>query len=278
MSFKVAMAQIAPRLADVRGNVERHLRWIEEAREKQVDILLFPELGLSGRALGDRAVDVALTLDSAEFADVRRASKELAIGVGLVERGRDRVFRDAYVWLDGGTIVGLHRKVHLESTAAGHEARFLSPGRSFRAFDTRRGRIGLLVGADARHVAAAGLLALQGIDALVAPLAVEERPHAEPSPEGDLDVWPRALAGLLRCHVYAVNRVGAEEGRLFAGRSRACGPDGSVLAEGDAETEGLILTTLDHDASRRARLEESGPRDEARDVLLRELRRVLRES
>ena len=113
MSFLVGMAQMSPKLADVRGNVERHLRIVETAREKHVDILLFPELSLTGRALGDRAVDCALTLDSPEFADLRRSSKELGIGVGLVERASDRVFRNAYLYLDGGTVLGLRPGLQL---------------------------------------------------------------------------------------------------------------------------------------------------------------------
>jgi NAD+ synthase (glutamine-hydrolysing) len=176
MSFLVAMAQMSPRLGDVRGNVERHLQIIEEARAKRADVLLFPELSLTGVALGDRAVDVSLTLDSPEFADVRRASKELAIGIGLIERTTDRLLRNSYLWLDGGTVLQLHRKVHLGETAAGHEASVLAPGRRFRAIDTRRGRVGILTGADARHLTAASVLALDGLDVLVAPLALPARP------------------------------------------------------------------------------------------------------
>jgi predicted amidohydrolase len=277
MSFLVAMAQIAPRLADIRGNVERHLELIEEARSRQVDILLFPELSLTGRALGDRAADCALTLDSSEFADIRRASKELAIGIGLVERARDRVFRNSYLWLDGGTILQLHRKIHLEDTAAGHEARVLSAGRRVRAFDTRRGRFGMLTGADARHLAAAAVLSLDVVDALFVPLALEARPGADPTPETDLDVWSRAYAMLMRTHVFAVNRVGEEEGRVFAGSSRACAPTGGRLAEAPADEEGLTVAELDHEALRRARLVASGPRDLARDVVLREMRRLSRD-
>jgi predicted amidohydrolase len=277
MSFLVAMAQMSPRLGDVRGNVERHLQIIEEARAKRADVLLFPELSLTGVALGDRAVDVSLTLDSPEFADVRRASKELAIGIGLIERTTDRLLRNSYLWLDGGTVLQLHRKVHLGETAAGHEASVLAPGRRFRAIDTRRGRVGILTGADARHLTAASVLALDGLDVLVAPLALPARPLEEPPPEAGPSVWGPAYASLLRCYVFVVNRVGVEEGVCFAGASRAYGPTGDLLAEGGDEGDELIVTTLDHEHLRRARVGETGPRDEARDVVLREMRRLARE-
>jgi predicted amidohydrolase len=137
--------------------------------------------------------------------------------------------------------------------------------------------MGVLTGADARHLAAAAVLGLDGIDALVLPLALEARPLADPPPESELAVWPGVLASLLRCHVFAVDRIGSEDGRVFAGGSRAFGPTGALLVEGDDETEGLFFCRLDHDATRRARLTGTGPRDEARDVVLRELRRALRE-
>jgi predicted amidohydrolase len=278
MSFLVALAQMAPRLADVRGNVERHLQLIEEARDRHVNILLFPELSLAGWALGEASVDVALTLDSSAFADIRRASKELAIGVGLIERASDRVLRNSYLFLDGGTVIHPHRKIHLEDTPAGHEASSLAPGRRIRAFDSRRGRFGILTGADARHVPAAAVLALDSVDALIVPMAVTSRPNADPAVPESLAGWPRALATLMQCHVFVVNRVGTEEGRLFAGSSCAFGPDGSVLAEAGPEEDGLVLCHLDHEATRRVRSAGTGPRDEARDVVLREMGRLIRES
>ncbi len=278
MSFVVALAQMAPRFADVRGNVDRHLEIIEEASNKHADILLFPELSLTGRALGDLAVDVALTLDSTLFADIRRSSKQMAIGIGLIERASDRVLRNSYLYLDGGTIISLHRKLHLEPTPAGHESELLSRGRRLRSFDTRRGRFGILTGADGRHVASAGVLALDGMDALILPQAIPARPNAEPTPAEELELWPRTLAMLTRSYVFAINRTGVEEGWAYPGGTRGYGPTGKLLAEAEDDQDALVICSLDHENIRRARVNVTGPRDEARDVVFREMKRVARDS
>jgi len=273
-SFRIALAQIAPRLGDIRGNVESHLKLVDEARGAGVDVLLFPELSLVGNALGDLADDLALDLDASEFGEIRRASREIAIGIGLIERGLDRASRNAYLYLEGGTVRHVQRKVHLATDDRRGEARVLAAGDRIAAFETRRGRFGILIGDDARHLPAAAILALERVDAIVAPTSVVDRPAAMRSPADAFVATTGALAELSRCHLFAVNRTGSEEGEIYAGRSRIVGPDGTILGAADGAEEGLVHGELDYELLRSARRSAPGPRDLRRDVILAQMRRI----
>jgi len=272
--FRIALAQISPRLGDLRGNVEAHLKRIEEARDAQVDVLLFPELSLVGNALGDLADDLALDLDASEFADIRRASRELAIGIGLIERGLDRSSRNAYLFLEGGTVRHVQRKVHLATDDRRGEARVLAAGERIAAFDSRKGRFGILIGDDASQLPAAAVLSLDRVDAIIAPTSVVERPAAARSPADAHQATTGALAEMTRSFLFAVNRTGSEEGEMYAGRSRIVGPDGMILAASEGTEEGLVLGEFDHESIRRARRSAPGPRDLRQDVILSEMRRI----
>ena len=58
--MKVALAQVSPRLGDVKANVELHLDVLEKARRENADLVVFPELGLTGYTLKDLVEEVAL--------------------------------------------------------------------------------------------------------------------------------------------------------------------------------------------------------------------------
>src|SRR5580692_10256113 len=87
----VGLAQIDCRLGDVKANVERHLLWIERARRQQVDLLVFPELSLTGYRLLHLTPRVALAADAAALERLATAAGPMAVLVGFVEEDRSGV-------------------------------------------------------------------------------------------------------------------------------------------------------------------------------------------
>src|ERR687885_2191706 len=86
-TFRVGLAQFAPKLGDVQPNLEKHFEFIERAREQKVDLLIFPELGLTGYYLKDLVPVVAArpVADDPIFGRLLDASRELDLIVGFVE-------------------------------------------------------------------------------------------------------------------------------------------------------------------------------------------------
>src|SRR3990170_2194107 len=169
MKMKLALAQINTHLGDVEANLEEHLRLVEAAREQQVDLLLFPELSLTGYVLQDLATTVALqpNLDDPHFRRLLQASQDLDLVVGFVEEDRRHRFFIAAAYLSQGEALHVHHKVYLPTYGLFDEGRFFAWGDSIRAFDTRFGRVGMLICEDFWHASPPYLLWLDGADLML---------------------------------------------------------------------------------------------------------------
>ena len=143
----LAMAQINTKLGDVKFNLDKHLAMAEEARLRDSDLLIFPELSLTGYVLQDIASTVAIhpTADDPSFKRLLNASKHIDMVVGFVEvDARYRYFISA-AYLSEGKVIHIHRKVYLPTYGIFDEKRYFAAGDHFKAFNTRFGRMGLLI-------------------------------------------------------------------------------------------------------------------------------------
>lgn len=281
MQFKLGLAQIAPRLGDMPANLRQHLDLIAQARQTGVDLLVFPELSLSGYYLRDLVADVALPADPAHpiLAPLLEASRSLDLVVGLPEvDARFRYYISA-AYLSGGRILHVHRKVYLPTYRLFDDARFFGPGDTFRAFDTRFGRMGLLICEDAWHLSAPFLLWRDGAEYLVDISAspgygVTARGGRGLASKGTVDAFLQTYAELLTVFVVYVNRVGVEDGIAFGGGSAVVGPEGECLATCPELEPGFAIAGVDSERLRRARLRLPILRDERLDLVEREMSRL----
>ncbi len=279
--MKAALAQIAPRLADVPANLALHAETVHRAAAAGAGLVVFPELSLSGYLLMEAAPEVAITLDGPEMTRLRELSREAALAVGFVEEAPGGRFFNSAAFLDGGELLHVHRKVYLPSHGLFDETRHFAAGDRVRCFDTRFGRVGLLVCRDFWHLGPAYLLGCQDVDVMCV-LSASPGRGAESGGGRFESVTSVALLGdtyarSFGCHVLHTNRAGVEEGVTFAGGSEAYGPSGERLARGADEDPDLVLVDVDADARRAARLRMPFLKEERPHLILRELQRVLAE-
>ena len=91
--MKIALAQISPHLGDVRKNFDLHLQYIEKAKNKNVDLLIFPELSLTGYTLKDLVEDVALSpYTNPLFKKLKAESRKVSLVFGFVEEKEKGLF------------------------------------------------------------------------------------------------------------------------------------------------------------------------------------------
>jgi len=281
MKFNVGLGQIAPTLGDVACNLRAHLEMAAEAVARGVDLLIFPELSLTGYQLGDRAFDVAIRAEAADptFAALLDASRQLDLVVSFVEVDERQRYYIAAVYLSGGRLVHRHRKIYLPTYGAFDEAHTFAHGDRARAFDTRFGRVGLLVCEDFWHAGLPYLLWQDGADILLLLSASAEHGLGESVSTSDkVLAINRAYALLFTDFVIHVNRVGREAVGDFWGGSTVYGPDATLLAEGPRHETALVVASLDTDALRPARRLLPLLRDERADLMRRELERMAREA
>lgn len=280
MQLNIGLAQMYPKLGDVACNLQTHLETIERARSQNVDLLVFPELGLCGYQVQDLVPEVALRAERNDprFAQLLDASRQLDLVIGFVhqdERGR---FFIADAYLSQGEVVHLHHKLYLPTYAMFDEGRYFAAGESVRAFNTRFGRMGMLICEDFWHVSPAYLLWMDGADVMI---------FNSSSPGRGLDTGARlagsrwvelvnqAYGSFFTCYIVHCNRVGYEDGKVFWGGSSVVDPDGEFMTHGLYYDEALITQTIDLNQLHRTRARLPLLRDERPELMQREMMRIL---
>ena len=138
-SVRVALAQIAPALGQLDANLARHHELLADARAKGADLVVFPELGLTGYQLQDLASEVAMRLDDPRLADLAAATRDLSAVVSFVEESADHRLFIAAALLEDGEVCHVHRKVFLPTYGLFDERRFFAHGDMLRAVPSRLG-------------------------------------------------------------------------------------------------------------------------------------------
>jgi len=280
MILNLALAQINTRLGRVEDNLEKHLVYIKEAQSNGVDLLVFPELSLTGYVLQDLVPVVAHRpqADDPVFHALLEASRKIDLVVGFVEEDRRNRFFIASAYLSRGEVVHVHHKVYLPTYGLFDEGRFFALGDEVRAFDTRFGRAGMLICEDFWHASPPYLLWLDGADLFLFSSASPGRGLNE-GPQLESARWVdhinRAYASVYTSFVAHTNRVGFEDGLNFWGGAAVYDPNGDVLAHGPFHTEALTQVALDLNQLHRTRSRLPLLRDERTALVLREMQRIL---
>lgn len=126
--LKVAVAQIAPELGDVTQNAIKHIEYINQAKQQGVDVLLFPELSLTGYSLFTRVPQVALPRVNEIFERLSKVAPEMVIGVGFVEQAAPGEFYNAQALLTQGMAIHVHRKLNLPTYGGLEEGKWYGQG------------------------------------------------------------------------------------------------------------------------------------------------------
>jgi predicted amidohydrolase len=280
MKLTLALAQINTRLGDVEANLEKHLRLADEARRSGADLLVFPELSLTGYVLQDLVSTVALRPgpDDPIFRRLLDASQEIDLVVGFVDEDMRSRFYIAAAYLSRGEVVYVHHKLYLPTYGLFDEGRFFAWGDSIRAFDTRFGRFGILICEDFWHASPPYLLWLDGADLLLFASASPGRGLRD-EPQLESARWVehlnRAYASLFTIFVAHANRVGYEDGLNFWGGATVFDPNGELLVKGPYHEEALTLAEIDLNQLHRTRARLPLLRDERTSLVQRELARIL---
>ena len=280
MKLNLALAQIATKLGDVESNLEKHLDYIKQAKKQKADLLVFPELSLTGYVLQDLVATVAHrpTEDDPIFKHLLKASQDLDLVIGFVDEDSRHRFYIASTYLSGGRVLHVHHKVYLPTYGLFDEGRFFAWGDSVRAFDTRFGRAGLLICEDFWHASPPYLLWLDGADLMLFSSAspgrgLKDREKLESARW--VERVSKAYASMFTTFIAHANRVGFEDGLNFWGGTTIHDPNGELLVQGPYFEEALTCAEIDLNQLRRTRTRLPLLRDERTNLTRNELDRIL---
>ncbi|MFI5253912.1 MAG: nitrilase-related carbon-nitrogen hydrolase [Candidatus Limnocylindrales bacterium] len=281
--LRIALAQLAPRLGQLEANLERHSQVLAEARAGGADLVVFPELGLTGYLLQDLAAEVAMGRDDGRLASLAAQTAGMSAVVSFVEESTDHRLFIAAALLEDGALAHVHRKLFLPTYGLFDERRFFAAGSVLRSVPSRLGvEVGLAVCEDFWHLATPQLLALDGAQLLidVASSPGRDMTALDGSGLGTAGSWQtlmRAYAQLTTSYVVFVNRVGVEETVTFWGGSEVIGPAGDTRFRAPFYDEGLYFVDVDLADLRRERVAMPLLRDERPELVLRQFERIARE-
>ncbi len=277
--LKAGIAQIDCKLGDLTHNLQLHLQMVKEARGAGVELLLFPELSLTGYGLGTRVPEVALARHAPMVLDLAQAAGDMTVVFGFVEEGPAAQFYNAAVAVRNGRVVHLHRKLNLPTYGRLEEGKLFTQGKQVDTFEVSPPwTAGLLICADLWNPALVHLAMQQHSTLLLAPVnsALGAVSDEFSNPAG-WDLALRFYAMMYGVPILMANRVGSEEKAHFWGGSCIVGPRGEMLAQAAGDGPCLLTADLHYDAVRSARFQLPTLRDANLPLLQREINRLAAE-
>ncbi|ABE59701.1 nitrilase-related carbon-nitrogen hydrolase [Chromohalobacter israelensis] len=260
-NYRLAAAQMNCVLADVACNLETHRRVIESARHREVDVLVFPELSLTGYNLGARVPEVAMDRDDPRLLQLADAAGDMLTVVGFVERCARGEYANAMACLCEGRVVAVHRKLNLCTYGGHEEGKHFGKGQTLTVTDADGLACGVMICADLWNPGLAHAAMLERPDVMLAPVnAATGMVDGDFDDEGNWLICLKFYAMMYATPMVMAHRYGAEGDGWFWGGSCIVGVDGRVLARAE-DSETLVSADIDTDEIDAARFAMPTHRD-----------------
>jgi len=236
-NIRVALAQINPTVGDLSGNSRLIVDWIGRARDQGVDVVLFPELAITGYPPEDLVLKPAFVRDNLRLLDVVvKATKGISAVVGFVDEDGDLF--NAAAFMHDGELKAVYHKVFLPNYGVFDEQRYFTPGHRCPIFDLAGILVGVSVCEDCWYPS--GPMAWEAHHGAELLLNINGSPYHEGKRV------PREAMIADRARDYGsfiawVNTVGGQDELVFDGNSAIFGPDGGVIARASSFREELLI-------------------------------------
>ncbi|HET9258435.1 MAG TPA: nitrilase-related carbon-nitrogen hydrolase [Pseudonocardiaceae bacterium] len=279
--MRVTLAQIDSRLGDLDANFEQAKQVIAQAVSEGTDMVIFPELSLSGYSIGDFHEDVSIAPDDARMEKLAKEAKGAGVLVGFPEAQAHGLHSyNSAAYYENGLLIRVHRKLFLPNYAIFEERKHFLPGQSSRAYPILGGRhrAATLVCNDAWQPQLAYVAAQDGAVILLVPACSAQSVFPEKYDSRSYWIGITQFYGrMFQLYVVFVNRVGAEGSLRFWGGSHIVDPWGEVIAEAEEYREQVLTVDVDLARVRRRRRDIPLVREGRLGLLRREIDRLLEE-
>ena len=247
--------------ADPKANLKKTLALTEQAAKKGAKIICTQELFRSQyfcQSEDHAHFDLAESIPGPSSAAFQKIAKKYGVVIvaSLFERRASGLYHNTAVIIDAdGSLLGIYRKMHIPDDPLFYEKFYFTPGDTgFRAWQTKFGKIGVLICWDQWYPEGARITSLQGAEILFYPTAIgwhpKEKAEYGANQHGAWEIIQRSHAVANGCYVAAVNRIGLEQpiggdGLEFWGQSFVAGTSGQILAKASVDQEEILLVPID---------------------------------
>jgi predicted amidohydrolase len=242
--INVALAQMSCKIGDKKHNINKMKQKVEEARNRDSNIIIFPELSLTGYSTRDLAYELAEPIPGPSVKLLEQITKKRNIHMifGMLERSEKAraVLYNTAVLLGPKGFIGKYRKMHLPTHSVFEEKRYFRLGYQAPVFDTEIGKLGLTICYDVFFPEISRLLRLKGAQFIICISASPARRQRF------FEVLTTARAIENTVFLAYVNLVGVENGLQFWGGSRLIAPNGSIITQAKYDEEDLATGSIDY--------------------------------
>ena len=239
---KIALAQIKSVVGAKKENLKKIEKYIAQAAERDVDLIIFPELAITGYVMKDLVYILAEEIPGSSTERIGLLAQEygMYIVAGMPEKdSKTKLLYNSAVLIGPEGVVGIHRKKHLPTYGLFEEGRYFRPWMGdVQVFSTKLGNIGILICFDVFFPELSRILTLKDAHLII---VISAAPDISQKFFKTF-IHARALENTV--YVAYVNTVGFYEGIGFFGGSHLRGPLGQLLANAKLYEEDLVITEI----------------------------------
>jgi predicted amidohydrolase len=257
--------------------MEFHIEKINKAIKDNMDLIIFPELSISGYDLKDIVYDIALTPGDEIIEQFKTLSRNIDILMGAPVEEVTGIIYNCALYFSKGELVHTHRKVQLPTFGMFQEHMIFKAGSEFRSFKIRDFTAGIIICREILFPTIPYLYFLQEVDFLI---AISNSPHRGINKDGmsSLKLWER-MGEVYAIHYHQnyvfVNRGGFEDGMGFGGGSFFAEPGKGIVKKARYFEDDVLDFEISLETVRRSRIGGCYFRDEKPEVIFKELKRIL---
>lgn len=249
-NIKLALAQFSCKREDKKTNLQRIEELAIKAKQQGVDLVIFPEMSLTGYVVKDQIYELAEAIPGPSVKAIEVLAKKTGLhiifGMPELSQKTQATLYNTAVLVGPKGFIGKYRKMYLPTHSVFEEKRYFRPGYEPAVFDTELGKIGLTICYDVFFPEVFRLTRLSGAQLIV---CVSASPAVRKS---YFEVLTSARAIENTAYLAYVNLTGVEDGLQFWGGSRLISPTGDVLAKAKYDEEDFVICQVDYNDLRMA--------------------------
>jgi len=242
--FKIALAQMDFTQGNKAENLKQIEKTVAKAKKQRADLVIFPELSLTGYVLRDQIYELAETIPGPSTKIMERIAKQanmyIIFGMPELSEKTQATLHNTAVLIGPEGLVGKYHKMYLPTHSVFEEKRYFRPGYQTPVFDTPLGKIGMIICYDIYFPEVTRLMRLKGAQLIV---CISASPGIRRT---FFETLTSARAIENTAFLAYVNLVGVEDGLQFWGGSRLVGPNGKVLAQAKYDVEDFLTSEVDY--------------------------------
>jgi len=242
--IKIALAQISCKREDKAENLKKIEKTMIKAKKQDTDLVIFPELSLTGYIVRDQIYELAETIPGPSTKIIENIAKKtethIVFGMPELSPKTHATIYNTAVLVGPKGFIGKYRKMYLPTHSVFEEKRYFRPGHQAAVFDTELGKIGLIICYDIFFPEVSRLTRLNGAQLIV---CISASPATRRAFFETLTV-ARAMENT--AFLAYVNLAGIEDGLQFWGGSRLVGPNGKILVQAKYDDDDFVMCDVDY--------------------------------